>query len=72
MAELKDGRIWVIEYNGAHLADSQDTKEKKNIGELWAEKSKGKGLFLMAEKMNSWGQSLTQQVTALLSALPHC
>jgi type III restriction enzyme len=71
VAELGDGRIWVIEYKGAHLADSQDTKEKKNIGELWAEKSKGKGLFLMAEKMNSQGQSLTEQMTApLIRAVP--
>ena len=67
VAELGDGRIRVVEYKGAHLADSQDTKEKKNIGELWAEKSKGKGLFLMAEKMNAQGQSLTEQITAVLS-----
>lgn len=67
VAQLQDGRILVIEYKGAHLIDTQDTKEKKNIGELWAAKSNGKGLFLMAEKRNSLGQSLENQITALLA-----
>src|SRR3989339_137891 len=46
VAELKDGRLLVIEYKGAHIEDSADTLEKNNIGLLWEEKSKGKGLFL--------------------------
>ena len=66
VAELHDGRILVIEYKGSHLVDTQDTKEKKNIGELWAEKSDGKGLFLMAEKQNSQGQGLMDQITAVI------
>ena len=70
VAELHDARIFVIEYKGAHLADSQDTKEKRNIGELWAEKSDGKGLFLMAEKRNSQGQSLKDQIASVLSVPP--
>lgn len=63
VALLNDGRIVVIEYKGAHLADTGDTKEKRNIGELWAAKSEGKGLFLMAEKKNVQGQSLAEQIT---------
>jgi len=66
VAQLRDGRVFVIEYKGAHLIDTQDTKEKKNIGELWAAKSNGKGLFLMAEKKNSLGQNLKDQITAAL------
>jgi type III restriction enzyme len=66
VAELQDGRIMVIEYKGSHLIDTQDTKEKKNIGELWAGKSGGKGLFLMAEKQTSQGQGLMDQISALL------
>ena len=54
----------LIEYKGAHLVDTQDTREKQNIGELWASKSDGKGLFLMAEKQNSHGQGLMDQITA--------
>lgn len=67
VAMLQDGRIFVIEYKGAHLADTQDTKEKRNIGELWAAKSEGRVLFLMAEKLNAKGLDLKGQIDAILS-----
>jgi type III restriction enzyme len=66
VALLNDGRVFVIEYKGAHLADTGDTKEKRNIGELWAAKSDGKGLFLMAELKNARGYGLAEQVAGLL------
>ncbi len=50
VAELDDGRLLVIEYKGAHLADSADTNEKRLIGKLWEDKSAGKGLFMVVEK----------------------
>lgn len=50
VALLEDGRLLVVEYKGAHLADGADTAEKRTIGELWERKSGGKCLFLMAEK----------------------
>jgi type III restriction enzyme len=64
---LKDGRTFAIEYKGAHLADTPDTLEKTNIGQLWAAKSQGKALFLMAEKRDSTGQDLMQQITGALA-----
>jgi type III restriction enzyme len=67
VVQLQDGRVFVIEYKGAHLVDTQDTKEKQNIGELWAAKSAGKGIFLMAAKQNSRGQSLMDQIVKTLS-----
>jgi type III restriction enzyme len=67
VAQLQDGRIFVIEYKGAHLVDTQDTKEKQNIGELWAAKSGGKGLFLMAEKLNSQGRDTYAQILAAIT-----
>lgn len=51
VAELLDGRILVIEYKGAHLADAADTDEKRTIGALWEKTSQGKALFLMVEKL---------------------
>jgi type III restriction enzyme len=66
VAKLQDGRVLVVEYKGAHLADTQDTQEKRNIGELWADKSAGKGLFVMAELKNAKGQSLTEQLMGVL------
>jgi type III restriction enzyme len=66
VAELQDGRILVIEYKGKRDIDTPDTQEKKNIGGLWAAKSDGKGLFLMAEKQNSLGQGLMDQIRAVV------
>jgi len=51
VAALTDGRLLVAEYKGAHIANSADTAEKRNIGALWERKSSGKGLFLIVEKM---------------------
>lgn len=48
VAMLNDGRLLVVEYKGAHLADTSDTDEKRTIGRLWEQK-KG-GLFIVAEK----------------------
>ena len=52
-----------MEYKGSHIIDSPDSKEKRNLGELWKEKSKGKGLFVMAEKRDSKGRDIRKQLT---------
>lgn len=62
IAELNDGRILIVEYKGSHIIDSPDSKEKRNIGELWEEKSKGNGLFIMAEKKDSKGRDTRKQL----------
>lgn len=63
VAELQDGRIFVVEYKGEHLIDKSTEKEKRNIGELWEAKSNGNGLFLMAEKKDSRGRDVYKQLT---------
>jgi type III restriction enzyme len=52
IAKLKDGRIFVVEYKGEHLAGSgnDDTNEKRVVGTLWEKASEGKGLFAMIER----------------------
>lgn len=45
MVMLCDGRIAVVEYKGKHLAE--EAKEKRLIGDLWAEASGGQCLFDM-------------------------
>ena len=50
VARLEDGRLLVVEYKGAHIADGPDTAEKRTIGALWERKSGGKGLFVLAER----------------------
>ncbi|WP_158817181.1 DEAD/DEAH box helicase [Methylocapsa sp. S129] len=49
VALLNDGRVLVVEYKGAYIATADDAKEKRLIGELWADKSEGRCLFLMVE-----------------------
>jgi len=47
---LKDGRVLVVEYKGGYLAETPDTKEKDMIGQIWAERSKGRCLFKVVGK----------------------
>lgn len=51
VAQLEDGRLLVVEYKGAHLAEGTDTAEKRTIGQLWEKQSEGMGLFLIVEKV---------------------
>ena len=66
VALLEDGRIFVLEYKGEHLITADEAKEKINIGQLWAAKSDGKGLFLMAQERDERGRSLKDQIPAAL------
>ena len=50
VARLNDDRLLVVEYKGAHIAESSDTAEKRTIGELWERNSGDKGLFIVVEK----------------------
>jgi type III restriction enzyme len=47
VAKLRDGRILVVEYKGKHLWTNDDSREKRRLGELWAERSRGRGVFVM-------------------------
>ncbi len=49
VAQLEDGRVLAVEYKGAHLMNP-DTDEKRQIGELWQERSDGQCLFLLVGK----------------------
>lgn len=62
VVKLKEGRILVVEYKDSHLVGGPDTEEKQNVGELWEEKSKGRGLFLMAVKQDGQGRDVYQQL----------
>ena len=66
VAELEDGRTLVVEYKGAHLIGSQDTEEKQNIGELWAEQGGDRTLFLMAVKKDVNGKTVEKQIDSII------
>jgi type III restriction enzyme len=63
VAQLQDGRVLVVEYKGGHLVDAADAEEKRKLGKLWADRSGGKALFLMAERQRD-GMNVAQQITA--------
>jgi len=47
VAQLKDGRILVVEYKGEDRWSNNDSKEKRLIGEVWEKLSSGRCLFIM-------------------------
>jgi type III restriction enzyme len=47
VAMLDDGRILVVESKGEHLWSNDDSKEKRALGELWADRSGGRCCFVM-------------------------
>lgn len=67
IARLDDGRILVVEYKGAHLEDMEEEQEKKNIGELWQEKSNDVALFLWATKTDEAGRDTQRQLADKLA-----
>lgn len=46
---MKDGLTLVVEYKGGHISESRDSREKKQIGELWANRSSGDYRFVWVE-----------------------
>lgn len=66
IAELLDGRLLVIEYKGWVYASNDDSREKRAVGELWARKSGGKCMFLMAELKDKQGKGVYQQLDAVI------
>lgn len=61
VCELKDGRLLVVEYKGAHLATVPKEIEKGEVGKLWAERGGGRCLFAMVFKERS-ALSVAQQI----------
>jgi type III restriction enzyme len=49
IVRLYSGVTLAVEYKGAHIADSRDSREKKQIGELWEKRSNGRCRFVWVE-----------------------
>jgi type III restriction enzyme len=50
VAELNDGRLFVVEYKGEAYATNDDSREKRAVGHAWAKASQGKAVFVMVER----------------------
>jgi hypothetical protein len=47
VAELQDGRLFVVEYKGGDRWSNDDSREKRDIGQVWAAASNGRCVFAM-------------------------
>jgi len=52
LVQMENGPLVAIEYEGAHIADSQDSHEKQRVGDLWARRSEGRCRFVWVENKN--------------------
>jgi len=68
VAKLTDGRLLIVEYKGAHISGGSDAAEKDQLGELWARKSNGKALFLLAVRTDNKGRGVYDQLKAKIAA----
>ncbi len=55
ICRMQDRRILVVEYKGAHLYDTPEQKEKRDIGTLWARRSGGRCVFVMPKQRDFAG-----------------
>ena len=62
VAQMEDGKLLVVEYKGAHIADGADTAEKRTIGQLWERNGGGKSLFVVVEKTLDGKDMRTQMI----------
>ncbi len=56
VAKLKSGKVLAVEYKGAHLAGTDDTREKERLGKLWEERSGGQCFFEMVNGLGELGK----------------
>lgn len=62
VARLKDGRLFVVEYKGADRYTNDDSREKRDIGAVWAAASGGRCVFLMVTHASVAGMSVGAQL----------
>ncbi|MBK9136753.1 MAG: DEAD/DEAH box helicase family protein [Betaproteobacteria bacterium] len=65
VAELADGRLFVVEYKGEAYATNDDSREKRAVGDAWARSSAGRCVFVMVERVRE-GLDMTAQMRRAL------
>jgi type III restriction enzyme len=66
VAELNDGRLLVIEYKGGNYFSNDDSREKRDIGAIWAAASAGRCVFAMVTDTATVGRSVEAQLRAAI------
>ncbi len=67
VARLKDGRLFVVEYKGADRYSNDDSREKRDIGAVWAAASNRRCVFLMATHPSVAGMAVGAQLRHALA-----
>lgn len=62
LAELVDGRLLALEYKGGDRYSNDDSREKRDIGAVWAAASDGRCLFAMVTDAATAGLSVEAQL----------
>lgn len=63
VAELNDGQLLVVEYKGDAYATNDDSREKRLVGERWAQTTGQR--FVMVEKLLN-GMDMAAQIRAAI------
>lgn len=67
VAQLRDGRLFVVEYKGGDRYSNDDSREKRDIGKVWAAASGGRCVFEMVTDVATAGRSVAAQLRAAIS-----
>jgi len=59
----------VVEYKRGDRFTADQEKEKRSVGELWAKRSNGKGLYLMARRTDDSGNNVRAQLLATIGGM---
>jgi type III restriction enzyme len=62
VAELEDGRLLAVECKGGDRYSNDDSREKRDIGAVWAAASGGRCLFAMVTDLATAGASVVAQL----------
>ncbi len=65
VAALGDGRMFAVEYKGEAYLTNSDSREKEELGRLWADTSGGRAVFAMVWKGRG-SRSVREQLKAAL------
>lgn len=66
VAELVDGRLLALEYKGGDRYSNEDSREKRDIGAVWAAASDGRCVFAMVTDAATAGMSVAAQLRTAL------
>lgn len=68
IAELTDGRLFAVEYKGGYLQSNDDSREKRDIGAVWAAASGKRCVFAMVTDAKTRGISVATQLQQAIDA----